>query len=145
METDNIHSIADDQLLDSFFAQARAPIADNGFTLRVMSALPRNAPALNATINLRRWHIALNALCAIGIIALLTSINISERLVASVHTSALHLMANILALDTDSILVNILLAMHRMPDLLPSFTQMIALFAITTLLLYMFFARLARE
>ena len=64
--------MTDDELLNSFFKEfsaARQPIADDGFTERVINALPKRQTAAS----LRRYSLWLNILGGAGILALLTS------------------------------------------------------------------------
>ena len=55
----------DDKLLDSFFAEERQEVADNGFTRRVMRSLPRRSNRLA-----RLWTAGGFALAAVLFVAL---------------------------------------------------------------------------
>ena len=57
--------IDDETLLQQFFAEHRQHMADNGFTERVMAALPARED--EAVLTLRRWRLAINTFAILSI------------------------------------------------------------------------------
>lgn len=125
---------ADDALLSAFFAEARKPIADNGFTDRVMDALAErswqevSSEALaEEGVQLRRWSEMLNITGALACLALLVYLGFFVRMWDSLHTFIYQVVAWVMTFDAENLLVHAMLFLHRLPELLPSPTQMFAL------------------
>lgn len=172
--------MTDEQLLSRFFAEARTPLPDNGFTDRVMAALPprqatnpswqspcaqritvglplhqsRSAQQVTAGSpsplpSIRRYHIALNLFALAASLAILISVSPFSQIHDWMQTTLLRLFAEVLAIDADSLLVNLMLAIHRLPtliqSLLPTPLQLTAVFALLTLLSYQAIETLARR
>ena len=122
--------INDEQLLDSFFNEARQPIADDGFTERVMSALPKR----QAAFSLRRYSLWLNILGAVGVIGLMIYLGFFTSTWEFLQGLTARMVVGTMTYDYDGLLVRIMLFLHRLPELLPSAPQLTAI-AITTIVL----------
>ena len=132
---------SEEQLLEAFFAEARQPLADDGFTERVMNALP----ARSAVSSLRRYSFWLNIAAAVGVIALLIYLGFFTRTWTFLQGLFGRIVVGTLSFDFDGLLVQIMLFFHHLPDMLPSAPQLTA-FAITTIVLMtMGIKRLANE
>lgn len=141
---------SDNEILTQFFSEARTPIADDGFTARVMHALPRQA---------RIWHISrinlwLNMATAAASVALVIYFVISQlsHVVAAHHPTLLHDNSSLSEIGTKTFYVTVMhiltrlntlaeglqvqlyLYLHRLPDMLPSLTQILALAAMLIIL-----------
>ena len=124
----------DEALLNAFFAEARTPIADNGFTDRVMDALIQRSWQEVATEaveeeeeRLRRWSEMLNITGALACLALLFYLGFFVRIWDSLHTFIYQAVAWVMTFDIDNMLVHLMLFLHRLPEMLPSPTQLFAL------------------
>lgn len=120
----------DEQLLESFFNEARQPIADDGFTERVMSALPKR----QAAFSLRRYSLWLNILGAVGVIGLMIYLGFFTSTWEFLQGLTARMVVGTMTYDYDGLLVRIMLFLHRLPELLPSAPQLTAI-AITTIVL----------
>jgi len=125
---------ADETLLNAFFAQAREPIADNGFTDRVLNALAERSwqeadsdVVAEDGVRLRRWSEMLNITGVLACLALLIYLGIFVRMWDSLHTFVYQVIAWVMTFDTDNFLVHLMLFLHRLPEMLPSPTQIFAL------------------
>lgn len=131
----------DEELLAGFFAAHQMTVPDNGFTERVMSALPERPESLQ----LRRWSSRLNLLGAVGMIVLLSYIGFFTKVwdfLGSISTQCVNFLANF---DFDSFLVTLMLFAYHLPEHLPSATQLIALSLTTVILLMLIYDRLAKQ
>ena len=118
--------MTDNELLNSFFNEAKQPIADDGFTERVMAALP----ARSSAINIRTLHTLLNVASVIASLALFIYI---------FTDSQFHILTNMPSTTTlfdaaDGMLVRLLLFIRQLPELLPSVPQIVALVALLAIL-----------
>lgn len=135
---------SDKELLQQFFDEARVPIPDNGFTAKVMAILPCET-SRSRLYRLRLW---LNITTFVASLALIIYI---------VHTALPHptmdqetspLMPSILGIASDiivnpnaafenleTLLVEFILFMRRLPEYLPSATQIFALCALIVTLM----------
>lgn len=131
----------EEQLLNAFFAEARQPIADDGFTERVMSALPARSEAF-ALHRYSRW---LNIIAAVGVVALLLYLGFFTRTWDFLQSLIAHIVVGTLSYDYDSLLVQAMLFLHRLPEMLPSAPQLTAIAVTTITLMTMGIKRLANE
>lgn len=125
--------INDEQLLESFFKEfreARQPIADNGFTERVMSALPQR----EAAFSLRRYSLWLNVIGVVGVIGLMIYLGFFTSTWDLLQGFFTRIAVGMMTYDYDGLLVRLMLFLHRLPDLLPSAPQLTAI-AISTIVL----------
>lgn len=139
--------MSDEQLLNDFFAEARQPIADDGFTERVMSALPERAAAtgLAETLRLRRWSLWLNIMAVVGVIGMLVYLGVFTRTWTFLQGLLARIVVGILSYDYDGLLVQAMLFLHRLPEMLPSSTQLIALALTTVILMTLAIERLVNK
>lgn len=142
---DKIHDkrseLSEEQLLESFFAEARQPIADDGFTERVMNALP----ARSATFTLHRYSLWLNIIAAVGILALLIYFGFFTRTWTFLQGLMAHIVVGTLSFDYDGLLVQAMLFLHRLPEMLPSAPQLTAIAITTIVFMTMGIKRLVNE
>ena len=125
--------INDEQLLESFFKEyreARQPIADDGFTERVMSALPQR----EAAFSLRRYSLWLNVIGVVGVIGLMIYLGFFTSTWDLLQGFLTRITVGMMTYDYDGLLVRLMLFLHRLPDLLPSAPQLTAI-AISTIVL----------
>lgn len=133
--------MSEEQLLESFFAEAREPIADDGFTERVMNALP----ARSAVSRLRRYSFWLNVAGVVSAVALLIYLGFFTRTWEFLHGLMARLVVSTLSYDYDGLLVQVMLFLHRLPEMLPSAPQLTAIAVTTIVLMTMGIKRLANE
>ena len=129
----------DDRLLQQFFAEHQQHMADNGFTERVLVALPDRGVA--TAMILRRWKLALDsvaALCAI-ILVMYLGIYLWDGLKTGTQwiiSGSVMLLRNMsVLLQPDNILVQLLHFLRHLTEMLPSATQLLAIFLATLILL----------
>ena len=125
--------INDEQLLESIFKEyreARQPIADDGFTERVMSALPQR----EAAFSLRRYSLWLNVIGVVGVIGLMIYLGFFTSTWDLLQGFLTRITVGMMTYDYDGLLVRLMLFLHRLPDLLPSAPQLTAI-AISTIVL----------
>ncbi|MBP5770374.1 MAG: DUF5056 domain-containing protein [Bacteroidaceae bacterium] len=129
--------VSDEQLIINFFDQHREPIEDNGFTSRVLNALPLSENSWQSeTIRLRRWSLLLNVFgVAAGFLVLIYFGGFS-LVWDGLDNLSNRLLVGILTFDYDNILVQAMLYLHRLPDMLPSSTQLLALVATILILTF---------
>jgi len=121
---------SDEALLNSFFAERRQVIADNGFTERVMAALPERKDARVAeAMRLRRWSQWLNIFAIVAILALLIGLGFFGSVWEYLQAGAVQIVLSIMHYDYDGLLVQTMLFLHRLPGMLPSATQLVAIVA----------------
>ena len=148
---------SDNEILTQFFAEARQPIADGGFTARVMQALPHQAESQS----IRRINLWLNITAVVASVALATYFGVTAlpHFVAS-YSPALpadnavgtqdwmqtlfvtvgRIVADMVPMFED-MHVQLFLYLHRLPDTLPSQTQVLALVAVLVILMVNSFYR----
>ena len=123
--------INDEQLLESFFKEVKAasrPLADDGFTERVMAALPERQSSVAAeNARLRHWSVGLNVVGIVAAILLLIRLGLFGRIQGAFETGLLHIIAALRAFDPDALLVHAMLFLRHLPDLLPTPSQLIIL------------------
>ena len=145
MNTNKQHITSDEALLNAFFAEHRWPIADDGFTERVMAALPLRDTVVAEQLRLHRWSLGLNIFGIVAVIALLMGLGFFSRAWEFLHTDALHFLVGILHIDYDGLLVQVMLFMHRLPENLPSVTQLAAIVLTLMILTGLAVKKLASE
>ena len=133
--------MSEEQLLDAFFAEARQPIADDGFTERVMSALP----ARSVAYSLRRYSFWLNFLGGVGIAALLIYLGFFTRTWAFLHELMMRIVVGTITFDFDGLLVQFMLFLHRLPELLPPLPQLTAIVITTIVFMTMCIERVVKK
>lgn len=136
--------INDEQLLDSFFKEfkeARQPIADDGFTERVMSALPQR----EAVFSLRRYSLWLNVVGVVGVIGLMIYLGFFTSTWELLQGFFTHLLVTAMTYDYDALLVRLMLFLHRLPGLLPSAPQLTAIVISTIVLMTLGIDRIVRR
>ena len=141
---------SDNDILTPFFAAARQPIADGGFTTRVMGKLPQEAGA----IRFRRINLWLNIAAVAASVALfayfavnalphptdstLTPLPDAPALGTSdIPQTLLKMMAqgitSLIAMG-ENLQVQLYIYLHRLQEMLPSATQVAALIAMILIL-----------
>ena len=126
-------SLTDDQLLESFFAEARTSMADDGFVERVMAALPEKETSF---ITLRRWSTVINVVGALAVFVVST-------ILLGNYLSTLHIAD--FSFNLSALFVNSVLFLHRLPDYIPSlsFQQIVAIAVATIVLMTLFLQQLS--
>lgn len=126
----------DDALLKQFFGQHTETIADDGFSSRVVAALPRRADIrLVENLRLRRWSLALDIAAVVAALALLISMGFFASVQDQLLALAQRAVTSLLSFDVDALLVQLMLFLHRLPAALPSSTQVLALLLTSLILL----------
>ena len=127
----------DEVLLSKFFAEHHEPIADNGFTERVLAALPeRENACLAETMRLRRWSLWLNVFGIVAGLGLLIYLGVFGMAWDGLMTFFNRIYVGVITFDFESLLVDLMLFLHRLPELLPSTSQLLVISATTLLLSY---------
>lgn len=121
METYKDLSPSEEALLNSFFAEHAERIADDGFTERVLNALPAE------NVRLRLWSRGLDLVTLAATVGLLLYLGIFNRMADIMQSAILRTLAAIMAIDTDQLLVDLMRFLHRLPDLLPSGAHVIGI------------------
>lgn len=121
-----------ERMLSQFFADARHPVTDDGFTVQVMErveALQVSAAMHqhSATRWLRQWNIMLNIAGVLGGIVLLVGFGFFSKAWDAIQNGIHSVLVGIMTFDPSELLVQLMLFMHRLPELLPSPTQLLAL------------------
>ena len=118
----------EEQLLNNFFARHKETVEDNGFTARVLASLPAQQETATASIpatpSLRRWSRWLNIAAAIGCLALLLNMDLFGGVGKWLRS-----------FDPDTLLVQVMLFLHQIPEHLPSMNQLIT-YSITLIILF---------
>lgn len=121
-----MNTLTDQELLARFFAEARTPIKDDGFSSRVMQQIEVstvNSPSFSLT----RWNFWINALGIVAGVGLLIYIGFLGRVWQLLHTVVYRIIAGIVSFDPDDLLVRVMLFLHRLPDMMPSTMQLTSL------------------
>lgn len=113
----------DERLLADFFAAHQQSIPDNGFTERVM----KEVSARSRILQMRRLSLRLNILGAVGVVAILLYLGVFTETLESINGVFNHVTTFSTNFDPDSLLVMVMLFVHRLPDYLPSPTQFLAI------------------
>lgn len=145
MNNPNIKSAADQELLAQFFAEARTPVADDGFSTRVMQQIAaqraaRSSQPLSSLSLLSRWNFWLNTITAVSGLLFLWHEGFFGLVWEHIQRLFRLIVVGIATFDPDTLLVNALLLLHRLPDMLPSSTQFFSI-ALSILILLAFGAQ----
>ena len=129
MNHQDMMSVTDQELLDRFFAEAHTPVADDGFSTRVMQQITAlrtaQAPARASSLSLlTRWNFWLNTITAVSGILLLFQLGFFGQAWEWICSFFHRIVVGILTFDPYDLLVQALLFLHRLPDLLPSSVQL---------------------
>ena len=114
----------DELLLKEFFAAHSETIADNGFTERVLAALPQEQ---EGAVRLRQWNLVLNGTGILAVVGMLVALGTFGSVRTAMVGLARRMLMGIANFDWDALLVQSMLFLHRLPELLPSAQQMLAL------------------
>ena len=130
----------DKELLARFFADHKEVIEDNGFTERVLNALPeREADSFPLALQQRHWSMILNVSGIIAVFALLIHLGFFSRVWAALQAITDRIVMSILHFDTDDLLVQLMLFIYRLPEQLPSPSQLLVMaIGLTTILVLAF-------
>ena len=131
----------DELLLKEFFAAHSETIADNGFTERVLAALPQEQ---EGAVRLRQWNLVLNGTGILAVVGMLVAFGTFGWLRTAMVGLARRMLMGIVNFDWDALLVQSMLFLHRLPELLPSAQQMLALELVLISLTVLAAERLAR-
>ena len=131
--------IDDETLLQQFFAEHRQHMADNGFTERVMAALPARED--EAVLTLRRWRLAINTFAILSISMMLIYWGIHSW--EGMQTGSVRIMSGGITLfhnmtelmEPDNVLVQLIRFLRQVTAWLPSPTQLLAIFLTILILL----------
>lgn len=129
MNHQDMLSVTDEQLLTRFFAEARTPVSDDGFTVCVLEQIaalraaqaPANATSLS---QLTRWNFWLNTIAALSGILLFIQVGVLGQAWKWLCAIAHRIIVGLLSFDFDNLLVQVMLFLHRLPDMLPSSVQL---------------------
>ncbi len=131
----------DELLLKEFFAAHSETIADNGFTERVLAALPQEQ---EGAVRLRQWNLVLNGTGILAVVGMLVAFGTFGWVRTAMVGLARRMLMGIANFDWDALLVQSMLFLHRLPELLPSAQQMLALELVLISLTVLAAERLAR-
>lgn len=131
----------DELLLKEFFAAHSETIADNGFTERVLAALPQEQ---EGAVRLRQWNLVLNGTGILAVVGMLVAFGTFGWVRTAMVGLARRMLMGIANYDWDALLVQSMLFLHRLPELLPSAQQMLALELVLISLTVLAAERLAR-
>ena len=134
----------DDALLDVFFASNTEKIADDGFTERVMAAVAAQKTEVEGPC-LRCWSIGLNIVAALASIMLLVHAGFFGMIVEFLRKAVMRVVVGFMSIDLDSLLVQTLLFVHRLPEMLPSATQVLAIGMATIVVMTLGIQQLVRR
>ena len=132
----------DELLLKEFFAAHSETIADNGFTERVLAALPQEQ---EGAVRLRQWNLVLNGTGILAVVGMLVAFGTFGWLRTAMVGLARRMLMGIVNFDWDALLVQSMLFLHRLPELLPSAQQMLALVLVLISLTVLAAERVARS
>lgn len=123
----------DQSLLESFFAEARTPMPDDGFVERVMEALPERRTSLVTLSSLSRY---INIVGAVAVLVL--TVILLGNYISSLPTADF-------SFSLSALFVNSVLFMHRLFGYIPhlDFQQVVGIAAATILLMTLFIQRCA--
>ena len=130
---DNVfESGTDQELLDRFFAEARMPMADEGFTARVMQQiqaleLADESGRKVSALSLARWNLWLNLSALVAGIIWLIYAGVFGRIGQVIQIVFYRIIAGVVSFDLDDFLVQTMLFLHRLHDTLPPFTHIVTL------------------
>lgn len=148
-KTNGMRPDTDQQLLERFFAEARTPVPDDGFSQRVMQQIgalqaARRTAQRSSLSRLARWNFWLNFIAGLSIVVLLYVSGVFERTWMLLQTVAKRVVVGIITFDPDELLVQLMLFMHRAVGLLPSVPQLVAIVLSMMALMIFGVQRLAR-
>ena len=132
----------DELLLKEFFAAHSETIADNGFTERVLAALPQEQ---EGAVRLRQWNLVLNGTGILAVVGMLVAFGTFGWVRTAMVGLARRMLMGIANFDWDALLVQSMLFLHRLPELLPSAQQMLALVLVLISLTVLAAERVARS
>lgn len=132
----------DELLLKEFFAAHSETIADNGFTERVLAALPQEQ---EGAVRLRQWNLVLNGTGILAVVGMLVALGTFGSVRTAMVGLARRMLMGIANFDWDALLVQSMLFLHRLPELLPSAQQMLALVLVLISLTVLAAERVARS
>ena len=129
----------DQLLLKHFFDNTHQHIQDNGFTQRVMNRLPIR------TARLRAWSRSLNTLAIVGSIALLIYFGFFDQISQFLIQCSHRILIAFITFDLESLLVRIILFLHRLPHFLPSPAQLLTLLIALSVLMFLGLQRIFKS
>lgn len=132
----------DELLLKEFFAAHSETIADNGFTERVLAVLPQEQ---EGAVRLRQWNLVLNGTGILAVVGMLVALGTFGSVRTAMVGLARRMLMGIANFDWDALLVQSMLFLHRLPELLPSAQQMLALVLVLISLTVLAAERVARS
>lgn len=141
-KTNHIPEQTDEQLLHDFFAAHRQTLPADGFTERVLAALPQQQPQ---ALRLRRWNWLLNGIACVAVLVMLFAGDFFGWLRGAMMSITERMLAGVIAFDWDTLLVQTMLFLHRLPQLLPSAQQLLALALVTLILVPLGLQKLAKS
>ena len=129
----------DDILLQQFFGEHQQHVADNGFTERVMAALPAREDV--AVLTLRRWRLAINTFAVLSISMMLVywvvhswdGMQTGSFRIISGGVTLFQNMSELM--EPDNLLVQLIRFLRQLTEWLPSPTQLLAIFLTILILL----------
>jgi len=90
----------------------------------VLAALPRQQ---EEAVRLRRWNLALNGIGIVAAVVMVIAFGTFGWLRTAMMSMARRVLVGIVNFDWDALLVQFMLLLHRLPEMLPSPQQMLAL------------------
>jgi len=130
----------DDQLVSRFLAESVQPVADDGFSQRVMDSIAElqtteEARPQAAALMLVRWNFWLDLLAVVACGALLLYTGFFGQVWDFIYSTGHRILIGIINFDPDDLLVRFLLFLRRLPDMAPQLTQLLALALTASVLL----------
>lgn len=135
-------TLSDEALVGRFFAEHTEALPDNGFSRRTLDAMHQaGAFAVDedaiACRRLRRIRLALNIIGLAAVLMIVLRKAVFATMASALTVAARHILSALSAFDTDALLVQVMLALHRLPAILPTPTQLAALVLTTLVLLHL--------
>ena len=132
-ENINITNINDEALLESFFAEARTDVTDDGFVERVMAALPERQTSF---ATLRRWSRLADIIGAIVLV-------VGAALIFGNFLTTLNFEG--FNFSPSAVLVNFMLFIHRLPEhfTAPNAQQLVSIAVAAVVLMTLFIQQFA--
>ena len=136
---------SDESLVKEFFAAHTEAIEDGGFTARVVAALPAAESSwVVKRSRLRCWNRALDLLAAVSVVVFLVYFDASDWIQRFTYTLLHHIVIGIAAFDVESLLVRMMLFLHRLPAALPTAEQTLVVVVLLAVLLVLGMQRVVR-
>lgn len=137
--------LSDEALVKDFFATHAEAIEDGGFSARVVAALPAAESSWAARrTRMRRWNMALDVVAAASVVGFLVYLDASGWFQRFNDTLLHRVVFRIVTFDAESLLVRLMLFLHRLPEVLPTAEQTLVLVMLLVVFVVMGVQRVVR-